>query len=39
MMTPKDMIRATLGQSVNRDILIQNVAFRVYTFKRFGIQG
>ena len=29
MMTPKDMNRATLGQSVNRDILIPSVAFRV----------
>ena len=29
MMTPKDMSRATLGQSVNRDILVLNVAFRV----------
>ena len=29
MMTPRDMNRATLGQSVNRDILIPSVAFRV----------
>ena len=29
MMTPKDMNRATLGQSVNRDILVPSVASRV----------
>ena len=27
--TPRDMSRATLGQSVNRDILIPSVAIRV----------
>ena len=39
MMTPKDMNRATLGQLVNRDILVPSVAFRVQTFKHFGVQG
>ena len=29
MMTPRDMNRATLGQSVNIDILVPSVAFRV----------
>ena len=29
MMTPRDMNRATLGQSMNRDILVQSVAFKV----------
>ena len=29
MMTPKDMNRATLSQSVNRDIPVPSVAFRV----------
>ena len=39
MMTSKDMNRATLGQSVNRDISIPSVALRVYTFRHFGAQG
>ena len=29
MMTPRDMIRAILGQSVNRDILVPGVTLRV----------
>ena len=29
MMTPRDMNRATLGQSVNRDIPVPSVALRV----------
>ena len=29
MMTPRDMNRATLGQSTYRDILVPSVAFRV----------
>ena len=29
MMIPKDMNKATLGQSVNRNILVPSVAFRV----------
>ena len=39
MMTPRDMIRATPGQSVNRDISVPGVALRVWTFMRFGVQG
>ena len=39
MMTPKDMNRATLGKSANRDISVPSVALRVYTFRRFGVQG
>ena len=39
MMTSKDMIKATPGQSVNRDILFLNVALRVWAFMRFGVQG
>ena len=29
MMAPRDMNRATLGQSVNRDIPVPSVAFKV----------
>ena len=29
MMTPRDMNRATLGQSANRDIPVPSVALRV----------
>ena len=29
MMTPKDMNRVTLSQSMNGDILVPSVAFRV----------
>ena len=36
-MTPKDMIKATPGQSVNRDILVLSVALRVWAFIRFGV--
>ena len=39
MMTPRDMSRATLGQSVNRDIPVPNVAIRVWTLMHFGLQG
>ena len=39
MMTPRDMIRATPSQSVNRDILVPGVTLRVETFLRFGVQG
>ena len=39
MMTPGDMIRATPGQLVNRDILVPSVALRVRTFMLFGVQG
>ena len=37
--TPKDISRATLGQSANRDIPVPSVAIRVLAFKRFGVQG
>ena len=33
----KDMSRATLGQSTNRDIPIPRVAIRVLAFKSFGV--
>ena len=39
MMIPMDMNRATLSQSVNIDIFIPSVAFRVETFKCFRVQG
>ena len=39
MMTPRDMIIATPGQSVNRDILVVGVALRVWAFMRFRVQG
>ena len=39
MITPRDLNRTTLGQLVNRDILVPSVALRVYTFRRFGVQG
>ena len=29
MMTPRDMNRETLGQSMSKDILVPSVAFRV----------
>ena len=37
MMTPKDMNRATLGQLVNRDIMVPSVPLRVETFKCFKV--
>ena len=39
MMTPRDLNRATLSQLVNRDIPVSSVALRVYTFRRFKVQG
>ena len=39
MMTLRDMNRATLGQLVNRNILVSSVALRVYTFRRLKVQG
>ena len=39
MMTPRDMNKATIGQSGNRDISGSNCGIRVYTFKRFGVEG
>ena len=37
MMAPKDMIRETHGQLVNRDILVPGVALRVWTFMLFRV--
>ena len=37
MMTPRDMNRATLCQSANRDIPILGVVGRVHTFRRFRV--
>ena len=37
--TPKDLSRAILGQSTNRDILVLSVAIRVLSFKHFKVQG
>ena len=34
---PKDLSRATLGQSANRDISVPSVAIRVLAFKHFGV--
>ena len=39
MMTPRDMNKATIGQSGNRDISGSNCGIKVYTFKRFGVEG
>ena len=39
MMTPRDMNKATIGQSGNRDIPGSKCGIRVYTFKRFGVEG
>ena len=39
MMTPRDMNKATIGQSRNRDISGSKCGIRVYTFKRFGGEG
>ena len=39
MMTPKDMSNTTFGQSGNRDIPSSKCGIRVYTFKRFGVEG
>ena len=39
MMTPRDMNKATIGQSRNRDILGSKCGIRVYTFKRFKVEG
>ena len=38
-MIPRDMIRVTPSQSVNRDILVIGVALRVSTFMCFKVQG
>ena len=34
---PKDLSRATLGQSANRDVSIPSVAITVRAFKHFGV--
>ena len=39
MMTPRDMNKATIGQSGNRDIPGSKCGIRVYTIKRFGVEG
>ena len=39
MMTPRDMYKATIGQSGNRDIPGAKCGIRVYTFKCFGVEG
>ena len=38
-MTPKDMGKATLGQSGNRDIPSSKCGIRVCTFMHFGVRG
>ena len=38
-MTPRDMDKATLGQSENRDIPGSKCGIRVYTFMHFGVKG
>ena len=38
-MTPKDMNKAIIGQSGNRDIPGSEYGIRVYTFKRFEVEG
>ena len=39
MMTLRDMNKATIGQSGNRDIPGSKCGIRVYAFKRFGVEG
>ena len=39
MMTHRDMNKATIGQSGNRDIPGSKCGIRVYTFKSFGVEG
>ena len=38
-MTPRDMGKATLGQSGNRDISGSKYGIRDYTFMHFGVEG
>ena len=38
-MTPRDMGKATLGQSMNRDIPSSKCGIRVCTFLHFGVLG
>ena len=39
MITPRNMNKAKIGQSGNRDIPSSKCGIRVYTFKRFGVEG
>ena len=39
MRTPRDLNKAPLVNSVNRDISIPRVAIKVRTFKRFRVSG
>ena len=39
MMTLREMNKATIGQSRNRDISGSKCGIRVYTFKRFRVEG
>ena len=39
MMTPRDMNKAKIGQSGNRDIPGSKCSIRDYTFKHFGVEG
>ena len=39
MITPRDMNKATIGQSGNRDIPGSKCGIRVYAFKRFRVEG
>ena len=39
MMTPRDMNKAIIGQSGNRDIPGSKCGIRVYTFKHFEVKG
>ena len=38
-MTPRDMKKATIGQSRKRDIPGSKCGIRVYTFKGFEVEG
>ena len=38
-MTPKDMGKATLGQSGNRDIPSSKCGIRICTFMHLGVRG
>ena len=38
-MTPRDMNKTKIGQFGNRDIPGSKCGIRVYTFKRFGVEG
>ena len=38
-MTSRDIVKATLGQSKNRDILDYKCGTKVCTFRRLGVEG